>query len=307
MIRAGELRAAARYGLAIDDRLCIGRVIALVIAITWLPLVVLTLIAGTAFSGTVAIPCLSAGTSYFWWRETGISSWMLTREETGATLTMAGSWYLFVPVPLMRLLPLRALWKFAVWVWLLVRLSRLDLRIDPLHPDRCCGLLFLSAAQLAFLPLVAACGVQLGCMVAVMVRHQGVALSNFRLIGVAFVVLSVALILGPLGIFARRAWLAIEEAQDKFGTWSALAAEHMSVRLAEARREHMSSQLSTSEISSITDGASLFDRVLTTSAVPIDLRQILAVAATAMGSALFPLFALLPIAEIFERLAKVLL
>ena len=315
---------------------------ALVIAITWLPLVVLTLLAGTASSGTVAIPffadhvphgrfliaaplllllqeiverrttralqylrtadlikpadeprlrhlietatrawrsravhvalvaltSLSAAMSYFWWRDTGISNWIFTRSETGTALTMAGIWNLFIAVPLVRLLLLRAVWKFVVWVWLLVRVSRLDLRIDALHPDQCCGLLFLGTAQLAFLPLVAALGVQLGCMIAVMVGHQGAAISSFKLVGAAFVLLSVAFILGPLGVFARRAWLAIEEAQDRFGIWSALAGEHMSARLAEACREQMPGQLGTSEISSIADGASLFDRVLAEARCP---------------------------------------
>ena len=81
----------------------------------------------------------------------------------------------------------------------------------------------------------------------------------------------------------------------------------MSARLAEARREHMPGQLGTSEISSIADGASLFDRVLAASALAFDLRQVLSVVAVALGSALFPLLALLPLADIFERMAKVLL
>lgn len=102
---------------------------------------------------------------------------------------------------------------------------------------------FLGTAQLTVLPLVGALGIQLGCVVAVMVQHQGAAISSFKLVGAAFVLLSVTVLLGPLGAFARRAWLAIEEAQDRFGVWGALAAEHMSIRLAEAQREHMLRQL----------------------------------------------------------------
>jgi hypothetical protein len=380
-LRERELSAAARFSLLSNGQVRIARVIALLIAITWLPLAILTIIEGTALPGSVeiaffadhiphgrfliagpllllldalverrtalavqhthssgliregdeaelgrlvatasrawrsgkvravliAVTLIVAWTTYVWGRELGLSTWMLTGEGEETTLTAAGAWNLFVAVPLVRLLSLRAAWKFGVWVCLLFGLRRLRLQINPLHPDGRCGLRFLGTAQLAFLPIIAAWGVQLGCFIAVAVRHQGAALASFKLVGAAFVVLSVAMILGPLAIFARQAWLAIERAQDAFSSWGSLAAEHMSSRLTRASREHLPGQLSTSEISSMTDAASLFDRVIATRAIPVDMRQVIVVVVTALGSALFPLLALLPLADILRRLASILL
>ncbi|HET9446168.1 MAG TPA: hypothetical protein VFO35_07920, partial [Steroidobacteraceae bacterium] len=94
------------------------------------------------------------------------TSWMFD----GRHLSAAGVWNTFVSAALMRLLVLRSFWKLAVWMWWLIRLSRLPLQLDALHPDGRCGLRFLGETQLAFCPLIAALGLQLGCLVADAVR-----------------------------------------------------------------------------------------------------------------------------------------
>ena len=66
----------------------------------------------------------------------------------------------------------------------------------------------------------------------------------------------------------------------------------MSVQLLESRREHLPGQLSTAEISSMTDASALFDRVLATWPVPIDMRQATIVLVAAIAHTLLPLLAL---------------
>jgi hypothetical protein len=244
-------------------------------------------------------------TTFAWTRQLDFSSWV--QNGDGGPISFAGGWQLFVSAPLARLLVLRALWKLAVWVWLLARLSRLRLQIDPLHPDQRCGLRFLGETQLAFTPLIAALGIQLGCVIAVAVQFQDMTLQSFKLVAVAFVVLSLLLILGPLIVFARHAWLSIERTENAFSSWASLAARHLSGKLVESRHEHVMAQLSTSEISSMTDASALFDRVLATRALPVDTRQVLTVAAIAVASTLLPLLGLLPLADLLRRLAKILL
>jgi hypothetical protein len=376
-----ELGWASKYGLLASGRLKRVRLTTLAVVVTWLPLLVLTIIEGTALGSSVTIPFLAdhvangrclvalpllllmdlvverrtalalehlrgssliaqadeerfrhavatvarawrskgvrwslvavtyimALLSFLWVRELEVSSWMFTHGRGSTGLSLAGTWNLFVSVPLVRLLFLRALWKLTVWVWLLGWLSRLRLQINPLHPDRCCGLLFLGETQLAFSPLIAALGVQFGCLIAFAVRFQGLQLESFKLVAAAFVILSLLLILGPLFVFARQAWLVKERAESEFSAWAALAARHMSARLLESRREHVPGQLSTAEISSMTDASALFDRMLASWPVPIDTRQVTIVLMAAITPTLLPLLALLPLADIMQRLAKILL
>lgn len=248
---------------------------------------------------------VAAVASFAWGQQLDLSTWMLSTESDG--LSMAGLWQVFVSAPLARLLVLRALWKLAVWTWFLIRLSRTHLQVSPLHPDQRCGLRFLSETQLAFVPLIAALGVQLGCVIADAVQFQHLAVTSFKLVGGAFVVLSVVLILGPLAIFMRRVWLTIERAEDAFSSWAALAARHLSAQLVKSQRDHMMAQLSTSEISSMTDASALFDRVVATRSLPVDTRQLAVVVVVAVVSVLLPLLGLLPLANILQRLTKILL
>jgi hypothetical protein len=57
----------------------------------------------------------------------------------------------------------------------------------------------------------------------------------------------------------------------------------------------------------MTDASALFDRVLASWPVPIDSRQVTIVLMAAIVPTLLPLLALLPLADIMERLAKILL
>ncbi len=375
----GLLALASRYGLAEHGRINLLRVVGVAIAVTWLPLALLSAFEGTAVAGIVVIPFFHdyvphgryllavpiillmdrlvgrrtsraidhlrssgliapgdenaladlltavtkawrcrvvrwtifaltyavAAATFAWGRQLGLSSWML-RVDTNE-LSMAGAWQLFISAPLARLLLLRALWKLGVWAWFLFRLSRMHLQIGPLHPDQRCGLRFLGETQLAFAPLIAALGVQLGCMIADAVQFQDISVTSFKLVGIAFVVLSVMLILGPLAIFMRRAWLSIERAEDVFGSWASLAARHLSAQLVKSQRDHTMAQLSTSEISSMTDASALFDRVVATRSLPVDTPQVALVVVTAVASVLLPLLGLLPLADILQRLTKILL
>ena len=199
------------------------------------------------------------------------------------------------------------MWKLAVWVWFLGRVVRLPLQITPLHPDQRCGLRFLGATQLAFTPLIAALGVQLGCVIADAAQFQQMEVSSFKLVGCAFVVLSLVVIVGPLVMFMRRAWLTMERAEDVFSSWAALAARHISTQLVKSQREQGMAALSTSEISSMTDASALFDRVIATRPLPIDMRQVVLVVIVAVASVLLPLLGLLPLADILRRLSKILL
>jgi hypothetical protein len=54
-----ELQVASRFGLVSDGRLKLSRLVPLAIAVTWLPLLALTLIEGTAFGTNVTMPFLA--------------------------------------------------------------------------------------------------------------------------------------------------------------------------------------------------------------------------------------------------------
>jgi hypothetical protein len=123
----------------------------------------------------------------------------------GAT-SWTSQWYWMVCMPLFRFLFMRWLWRLALWCFFLWRVSRLELRLVPTHPDRAGGLGFLELVHTEFIPLVLAISAAQSASLA-----QDIALGRmvFDAIypGVAFVLLADAvLFVGPLYIFSLKLW-----------------------------------------------------------------------------------------------------
>jgi hypothetical protein len=115
--------------------------------------------------------------------------------------TPARWWVAYVSLPLFRVVLLQWLWRWLVWVLLLTRASRLDLRLEPTHPDLAAGLGFLEHAATAFLSLQVAVGaVVAGRLLAVAVRG-GAPVDKPQIAG--FALFTVVMTLGPLAPFSR--------------------------------------------------------------------------------------------------------
>ncbi len=131
-------------------------------------------------------------------------TWFAT--VTGSTLrpTLAGRWYEFVSLPLFQFILLRWYYRLFIWCRLLFQISRLDLNLVPLHPDRCGGLGFLGNVASAFAPLLAAHSGLVAGFIANRIMHNGAKLPDykFELVGMVFFLL--VIVLGPLGVFVSK-------------------------------------------------------------------------------------------------------
>ncbi len=142
----------------------------------------------------------------FIWREAHGHSDAWYATITGSTLnpTPAGRWYEFVSVPLFQFILLRWYYRLFIWCRLLFQVSRLDLNLVPLHPDRCCGLRFLGDVTSAFALLLAAHSGLVAGFIANRILHEGAKLPDywFELVGIVFFLL--VIVLGPLALFAPK-------------------------------------------------------------------------------------------------------
>ena len=120
----------------------------------------------------------------------GTPSWYATPDAAGMHLTPAGFWYAFVSVPLFQFILLRWYFRFFLWFWFLWRVSRLDLRLIPIHPDKAAGLSFLGTSTIAFAPILFAQGALLAGLIASQIFHAGQDLMAFRVEVVAFLAFS---------------------------------------------------------------------------------------------------------------------
>ena len=101
------------------------------------------------------------------------ASWYARPDATQMHLTPAGYWNAFVSVPLFQFILLRWDFRFFLWSWFLWRVSRLNLRLLAIHPDRAAGLGFLGSSIGAFAPILFAQSALLSGLLASLVFYAG--------------------------------------------------------------------------------------------------------------------------------------
>jgi hypothetical protein len=134
--------------------------------------------------------------------------------------TWTSQWYWMVCMPLFRFLFLRWLWRLALWCFFLWRVSRLELRLVPTHPDRVGGLGYLGLVHTEFTPLVLAISVTQSASLAQDIALGGMTFDAIYP-GVAFVLLvDAVLFLGPLLIFFRKLWSCKVKGLSDYGAFA---------------------------------------------------------------------------------------
>jgi hypothetical protein len=131
-------------------------------------------------------------------------------------LTPADWWYGLVGSPLFEFMLLRSLWRWGLWASFLVGISRIDLDLEPTHPDRRCGISFLRK------PSVAYCALLLFAVSAVLSagwseRFQLSTLASFIPFLLVFAAFAIAVAFGPLVLFAFALHRTRLAASDELG------------------------------------------------------------------------------------------
>jgi len=114
------------------------------------------------------------------------------------------AWYWMVCMTLFRFLLLRWLWRLALWCFFLWRVSRLDLRLVPTHPDRAGGLGYLEFVHTKFAALILAISAAGSASLAQEIARGRITFdATYPGIGLVLVVDAV-LFLGPLFVFSGK-------------------------------------------------------------------------------------------------------
>ena len=145
------------------------------------------------------------------------ATWYAVPQGEGTQLTLAGNWYLFVSLPIFQFILARWYVRFGLWFWFLWQVSRLELRLIPIHPDRTAGLSFLGRSTNAFVPILVAHGALLAGLIASQIFYAGQDLMAFRVVIAGFVAFLLVVMLSPLTVFAPQLWRAKRRGLGEFG------------------------------------------------------------------------------------------
>jgi hypothetical protein len=217
-------------------------------------------------------------------------AWTAPAEGDARPLRFGVLWFALVSQPLFLLALLAWLWRLALLTWILARISRLELRLVPTHPDRVGGLGFLEPLPGGLVPVFLAIAVPIAGRFGHDAVYHGHDVRSFQI--PVFVLLAVLLALGltPLLAFAPR--LRALRRQG-LAAWGALLAQHG--RLVERRwirREPVADDalLAAPELGPVADTIALFEAVKRMRPAPIGLRSVLPIALATLLP-LIPVFA----------------
>ena len=145
------------------------------------------------------------------------ASWYATMDGERMHPTPAGYWYFFVSLPIFQFVLLRWYLRFFFWFWFLWRVSRLNLRLVPIHPDKTGGISFLGRSTNAFAPILFAQGVVLAGLLASQIFHAGQNLMAFQVQIASFIAFFVVVIFIPLIVFIPHLVRAKRRGMGEFG------------------------------------------------------------------------------------------
>jgi hypothetical protein len=234
------------------------------------------------------------------------STWRSIVSESGHTRTLAGWWYLIVGVGLFQFLIWRWVWRLFIWYWFLWRVSKLDLRLIPTHPDRSAGLGFVGEMQRFFWSIVFAFSAATAGVLADEIVHAGVSLMTYRIPIAGYVIVVLLVFLGPLLMFMPR---MLEAKIKSLHDYSALAVTHNRMfdgKWVQGDNPKGEPVLGTPEISSLADLGNADEVLNGMRPVPFDPADALVLVLAAVAPMTPLLLTLMPLGRILELLSKVL-
>jgi len=219
----------------------------------------------------------------------GRSSWLATISGTAEHITIAGLWYGLVSGPIQRFLLYRWLWRLLLWCGLLCRISRLNLHLIPTHPDRAAGLMFFGYGQISFAIVVFAAGTIVAAQIGEQIIWQSAELNSYKTLIVGYIVLCVALILGPLLVFSTKLWAAKLQGLREYGVLGQKYTQSFDKKWIIGQVTEAEPLLGTADIQSLADLGNSYEIISEMKIVPVNRR----IALGLLGAAVAPILPLL--------------
>jgi hypothetical protein len=236
----------------------------------------------------------------------GVVSWYGVPVAGRLEPSLAGWWLRCVSLPLFQFLLLRWYLRLFIWARFLWHVSRLELQLEPLHPDRCGGLGFLGWVSYAFAPLLLAQGVLLAGMMADRIFYAGAQLFDFKLDVVGLVAGVVFTILGPLLVFSPKLAAAKREGNREYGMLAMRYVREFNRKWLRGAAPPDEPLIGSADIQSLADLANSFEVPKSMRITPFSLNAMLQLAITTLLPVLPLLLTTFSPEEILDKVVGVL-
>ena len=220
--------------------------------------------------------------------------------------SLAGWWLRLVSLPIFQFLLLRWYFRLFVWARFLWQVSRIDLQVMPMHPDRSGGLSFLASVAQAFSPLLLAQGSLLAGMIANRIFTPARSCLNSSSISSGSWTLMVFAVLGPLLAFSPKLDAAKRTGLREHGGLAQRYVREYDRKWLRGGAPPDEALIGSADIQSLADLGNSFDVVKEMRWVPFTLSTVLQLAATTLLPVLPLTLTMISLEELLERLLKLI-
>jgi hypothetical protein len=251
----------------------------------------------------------TVGTHQLWEQRLALSvaTWYADVHDGQPQFTTAGYWYAVFSMPIYRFLMYRWYYRLSLWYRFLWQVSRLPLRLNALHPDQAAGLGFLGGSVFAYAPFLLAHTVLAAGLIAGRIWHQGRSLPDFK-VDIAIVIgYLTVLVLAPLTFFAVQLSRARRKDAREYGTAASRYVNEFRRKWLAGEAPAGESFLGSGDIQSLADLGNSYNTAHHTRLVPISKETIARLVSLLLLPILPLVLTVLPLSEIVDQVAKLIL
>jgi hypothetical protein len=236
-----------------------------------------------------------------------VNSWFAAVVGGDLQATWAGRWFVYVSMPVFMFLLLRWYFRFLIWARFLWQVSRMPLKLEPTHPDRTAGLLFLARTGRAYMLVAAALGTVLSGMIANRIFHTGATLLAFKaeIAGTAAVL--VVFVFGPLIFFYPALRATRRRGMTEYGTLGQAYARDFHDKWIRGPRPADETLLGHGDIQSLADLHNSFEIIRGIRLVPFTMNHVTSLAVTTLLPVAPLLLTTFSVEQLVAQLLKILL
>jgi hypothetical protein len=234
------------------------------------------------------------------------ATWYATPANGHLHLTHAGFWYAFVSIPVFQFILLRWYLRLVIWFRFLWQVSRLNLHLTAAHPDRAGGIGFLGHSSYAFAPILFAQGALLAGLIASRVLYDGRSLLSFKIEAAGLVFLMVLFILGPLVMFTPQLDRTHRRGSAEYGLLANRYVFGFEEKWIRGGAEESTELLGTADLQSLADLGNSYSVVREMRIVPFGVHDITRLAAVTAAPLLPLMLTVFSLAELLNRLIKII-
>lgn len=236
--------------------------------------------------------------------EVDATPWLTYGVRPDIRLTEAGWYAVSVSSTIFQFLVGLSLWKWLLWTIFAFRLSRLDLKLVPTHPDGHGGLGFLGLTPVAFIPISFAAVTAIGSSWRNNILAHGAKLMSFKLDAIVLVIIVAVIALGPLMFFVPRLAKLRYQGIIDYGILGQIQSADFHEKWVHGRVGHEGEFLAAPESSSLADFGTASAKVAELRPFPADRGALIGLAISIAIPLLPVILAEIPLIVVLQDLLK---